>query len=157
MGCCREQIYSNSLWGWGYSCSLAILNCCWSRQLSPFGRWYDLQILHVSTGSHGCCSTVCNLLARLLTGDHYLVSFEVFCSTADYFFHWNLYQLPKILELVGLGYTGWFVYRYLLFKVKFRTVFYPSLKLLILPSEYRLPCHRILFGIAHNRKIIFLQ
>lgn len=26
-------------------------------------------------------------------------------------------QLPKILELVGLGYTGWFVYRYLLFKV----------------------------------------
>ncbi|XP_019460230.1 PREDICTED: protein CURVATURE THYLAKOID 1A, chloroplastic-like isoform X2 [Lupinus angustifolius] len=25
--------------------------------------------------------------------------------------------LPKLLELVGLGYTGWFVYRYLLFKV----------------------------------------
>ena len=24
--------------------------------------------------------------------------------------------LPKIVELVGLGYTGWFVYRYLLFK-----------------------------------------
>ncbi|KAI3701325.1 hypothetical protein L2E82_45979 [Cichorium intybus] len=24
--------------------------------------------------------------------------------------------LPKIFELVGLGYTGWFVYRYLLFK-----------------------------------------
>ncbi|KAI3693982.1 hypothetical protein L1987_76939 [Smallanthus sonchifolius] len=24
--------------------------------------------------------------------------------------------LPKILELVGLGYTGWFIYRYLLFK-----------------------------------------
>ncbi|XP_068663572.1 protein CURVATURE THYLAKOID 1A, chloroplastic-like isoform X1 [Aristolochia californica] len=24
--------------------------------------------------------------------------------------------LPKILELVGLGYSGWFVYRYLLFK-----------------------------------------
>ncbi|KAG6527741.1 hypothetical protein ZIOFF_009867 [Zingiber officinale] len=24
--------------------------------------------------------------------------------------------LPKVLELVGLGYTGWFVYRYLLFK-----------------------------------------
>ncbi|XP_058738728.1 protein CURVATURE THYLAKOID 1A, chloroplastic [Vicia villosa] len=24
--------------------------------------------------------------------------------------------LPKIMELVGLGYTGWFVYRYLLFK-----------------------------------------
>ncbi|XAR53991.1 hypothetical protein NMG60_11028964 [Bertholletia excelsa] len=24
--------------------------------------------------------------------------------------------LPKIIELVGLGYTGWFVYRYLLFK-----------------------------------------
>ena len=26
-------------------------------------------------------------------------------------------QLPKLLELVGLGYTSWFVYRYLLFKV----------------------------------------
>ncbi|CAI0469736.1 unnamed protein product [Linum tenue] len=25
-------------------------------------------------------------------------------------------KLPKIMELVGLGYTGWFVYRYLLFK-----------------------------------------
>ncbi|RLN08120.1 protein CURVATURE THYLAKOID 1A, chloroplastic-like [Panicum miliaceum] len=24
--------------------------------------------------------------------------------------------LPNIMELVGLGYTGWFVYRYLLFK-----------------------------------------
>ena len=24
--------------------------------------------------------------------------------------------LPKVMELVGLGYTGWFVYRYLLFK-----------------------------------------
>ncbi|KAI3987928.1 hypothetical protein MKX01_021042 [Papaver californicum] len=24
--------------------------------------------------------------------------------------------LPKMMELVGLGYTGWFVYRYLLFK-----------------------------------------
>jgi hypothetical protein len=29
----------------------------------------------------------------------------------------DIEQLPKILELVGLGYTGWFVYRYLLFKV----------------------------------------
>ena len=26
-------------------------------------------------------------------------------------------QLPKLLELVGLGYTAWFTYRYLLFKV----------------------------------------
>jgi len=25
-------------------------------------------------------------------------------------------QLPKLMELVGLGYTAWFVYRYLLFK-----------------------------------------
>lgn len=27
-------------------------------------------------------------------------------------------QLPKMLELVGLGYTAWFTYRYLLFKVR---------------------------------------
>ncbi len=26
-------------------------------------------------------------------------------------------QLPKLLELVGLGYSAWFTYRYLLFKV----------------------------------------
>uniref|UniRef100_A0A0C9RR54 TSA: Wollemia nobilis Ref_Wollemi_Transcript_21708_876 transcribed RNA sequence n=1 Tax=Wollemia nobilis TaxID=56998 RepID=A0A0C9RR54_9CONI len=24
--------------------------------------------------------------------------------------------LPKLMELIGLGYTGWFIYRYLLFK-----------------------------------------
>ncbi|KAI3900792.1 hypothetical protein MKW98_012516 [Papaver atlanticum] len=28
----------------------------------------------------------------------------------------SLPLLPKMMELVGLGYTGWFVYRYLLFK-----------------------------------------
>lgn len=27
-------------------------------------------------------------------------------------------QLPKLLELVGLGYSAWFTYRYLLFKVR---------------------------------------
>ena len=27
-------------------------------------------------------------------------------------------QVPKFLELVGLGYTSWFTYRYLLFKVR---------------------------------------
>jgi hypothetical protein len=26
-------------------------------------------------------------------------------------------QLPKLLELIGLGYSAWFTYRYLLFKV----------------------------------------
>jgi hypothetical protein len=39
----------------------------------------------------------------------------------DFFTAWlacaRLAQLPKLLELVGLGYTAWFVYRYLLFKV----------------------------------------
>lgn len=25
-------------------------------------------------------------------------------------------QIPKVFELVGLGYTAWFTYRYLLFK-----------------------------------------
>ncbi|XP_030535618.1 protein CURVATURE THYLAKOID 1A, chloroplastic-like [Rhodamnia argentea] len=28
----------------------------------------------------------------------------------------SLPLLPKVMELVGLGYTGWFVYRYLLFE-----------------------------------------
>ena len=27
-------------------------------------------------------------------------------------------QLPKLMELVGLGYSAWFTYRYLLFKVR---------------------------------------
>ncbi|KAL9238832.1 hypothetical protein vseg_013205 [Gypsophila vaccaria] len=35
--------------------------------------------------------------------------------------------LPKIMELVGLGYSGWFVYRYLLFKSELQK----STKLLI--------------------------
>ncbi|KAF7147713.1 hypothetical protein RHSIM_Rhsim03G0197000 [Rhododendron simsii] len=35
---------------------------------------------------------------------------KYFLSTVTY------NQLPRITELVGLGYTGWFVYRYLLFK-----------------------------------------
>jgi hypothetical protein len=25
-------------------------------------------------------------------------------------------QLPKVMELVGLGYTSWFIYRYVLFQ-----------------------------------------
>ncbi|MBA0824743.1 hypothetical protein Goarm_021388, partial [Gossypium armourianum] len=29
--------------------------------------------------------------------------------------------LPKIMELVGLGYFGWFVFRYILFKVRFKS------------------------------------
>lgn len=28
----------------------------------------------------------------------------------------SLPLLPKLLESIGLGYTGWFIYRYLLFK-----------------------------------------
>jgi CAAD domains of cyanobacterial aminoacyl-tRNA synthetase len=32
-----------------------------------------------------------------------------------------LLQLPKLLELVGLGYSAWFTYRYLLFKVRPQT------------------------------------
>ncbi|KAG9140622.1 hypothetical protein Leryth_006825 [Lithospermum erythrorhizon] len=31
-------------------------------------------------------------------------------------FSTSVLWLPKVMELVGLGYTGWFVYRYLLFK-----------------------------------------
>ncbi len=34
-------------------------------------------------------------------------------------------QLPKLLELVGLGYSAWFVYRYLLFKVSLSTTLSP--------------------------------
>ncbi|OVA05088.1 Cyanobacterial aminoacyl-tRNA synthetase [Macleaya cordata] len=30
----------------------------------------------------------------------------------------SLPLLPKIMELVGIGYTGWFIYRYLIFKAK---------------------------------------
>ncbi len=27
-------------------------------------------------------------------------------------------QVPKLMELIGLGYSAWFTYRYLLFKVR---------------------------------------
>lgn len=44
-------------------------------------------------------------------------------------------QLPKLLELVGLGYSAWFTYRYLLFKVR-RDVLYASFGLLpLLPVQ----------------------
>ena len=32
----------------------------------------------------------------------------------------NIPLLPKLFELVGLGYSAWFTYRYLLFKVSAR-------------------------------------
>lgn len=38
----------------------------------------------------------------------------------------SVLQLPKLLELIGLGYTSWFVYRYLLFKVRPREGRQPS-------------------------------
>lgn len=43
----------------------------------------------------------------------------LFNKTKILFIYRVYFQLPKIMELVGLGYTGWFVYRYLLFKVHF--------------------------------------
>ena len=39
-------------------------------------------------------------------------------ATDPQLFHFLSLQLPKLLELVGLGYTAWFTYRYLLFKVR---------------------------------------
>jgi len=42
------------------------------------------------------------------------------CTLSDTFFDALsvVPQLPKLLELVGLGYSAWFTYRYLLFKVR---------------------------------------
>ena len=48
------------------------------------------------------------------------------CACADAAF---LLQLPKLLELVGLGYSAWFVYRYLLFKVSRNAGRVPALAL----------------------------
>lgn len=39
------------------------------------------------------------------------------CISVDLMLCFGYMQVPKLLELVGLGYTSWFVYRYLLFKV----------------------------------------
>eukprot|EP00959_Pyramimonas_sp_CCMP1952_P022251 467993-Pyramimonas_sp.AAC.1 len=58
--------------------------------------------------------------------------------------------LPKLMELVGLGYSAWFVYRYLLFKVRataFCSSCIPSRHLYYIPglctatssSRYRQP------------------
>lgn len=44
----------------------------------------------------------------------------LYCIAVDVFPHildCTGSQLPKLLELVGLGYSAWFTYRYLLFKV----------------------------------------
>ena len=47
-----------------------------------------------------------------------------------------LLQLPKLLELVGLGYSAWFTYRYLLFKVR------PCARKLTCPAPVHLPGQR---------------
>ena len=55
-------------------------------------------------------------------------------------------QVPKLLELVGLGYTSWFVYRYLLFKV--------TLKRLLAVSRTWIYLVSVLLGLA---QILVLQ
>jgi hypothetical protein len=59
------------------------------------------------------------LVRRSMTSGHIYTSWIIrpTDSSETLTFVWFL-QLPKIMELVGLGYTGWFVYRYLLFKVR---------------------------------------
>jgi CAAD domains of cyanobacterial aminoacyl-tRNA synthetase len=46
---------------------------------------------------------------------------------------WRM-QVPKLMELVGLAYTTWFVYRYLLFKVRL------SMKCMSLYAQLNLIC-----------------
>ncbi|XP_047314959.1 protein CURVATURE THYLAKOID 1A, chloroplastic-like isoform X2 [Impatiens glandulifera] len=50
--------------------------------------------------------------------------------------------LPKIMELVGLGYTGWFVYRYLLFKQSRKELAtdIDALKKKIAGSDFQIGC-----------------
>lgn len=61
-------------------------------------------------------------------------------SFPDCLTHIHVYlQLPKAMELIGLGYTGWFVYRYLLFKVIVTTCLW-----------HRSPATCLLVGACHN-------
>ena len=73
-------------------------------------------------------------------------------------------QVPKVLELVGLGYTAWFVYRYLLFKVR-------VLRMLVvawiintfaqIAAFFKMkvsdPCHMVQVGIMHGTVPICLS
>jgi hypothetical protein len=55
-------------------------------------RWVHTDIMHSSWHVHAACECVLH---------------DFVCM-----------QLPKLMELVGLAYSTWFVYRYLLFKVR---------------------------------------
>ncbi|KAG2380250.1 Protein CURVATURE THYLAKOID [Vigna angularis] len=79
--------------------------------------WYKLifnQVEIISSVYHNQWDAVENKSTVLIYGGGALVAVwlsSILVSAIN-----SVPLLPKIMELVGLGYTGWFVYRYLLFK-----------------------------------------
>ena len=65
-------------------------------------------------------------------------------------------QLPKLLELVGLGYSAWFVYRYLLFKVT-AMLLLPSKKSQCPGASLLVGIHDILWVASQMFAVIFLN
>ena len=81
------------LWGRFYNCLVANVSSCWCHWFYPIGTY--------------CFSHI--ILSR------YKHFFE--CQLMFFLYPSSWYQIPKLLEVVGLAYTLWFTYRYLLFKV----------------------------------------
>lgn len=118
VGRCGEQVHRCNLRWWCSCGHMVVLHHRWRHQLRATGKW--------SPWSNLCkdCWSNWQIFLRLnqfcvqsIFLDHMV---QVSCSDNWRFF--CVFQLPKVMELIGLGYTGWFVYRYLLFKVRIWTM-----------------------------------
>lgn len=83
-------VFRSNLWWWCLVCPVASISCCWSYWFYSIGQFlFKFPNLQIWRFP-------------------FLSDINVACP---------MIQFPKLLEVVGLGYTIWFSTRYLIFKV----------------------------------------
>lgn len=97
----RQQDERGRVWRWRPGPALAFVHHCRSLKLRSPGehRFVCIEWLYREWGA---------LRVVFECSDTFAGSIDVSPPVSP--------QVPRLLELVGLGYTGWFTYRYLLFK-----------------------------------------
>lgn len=110
VGPCREQEQRGSLRWWRAGAPMVLVHHRFSRQCSAPGKSKSLR-LGLMLPNFAAMSALQNALGSV--GNQTSLSLSISAAKLCIIF----VQLPKLLELVGLGYSAWFVYRYLLFKV----------------------------------------
>lgn len=78
-------------WWWCLGCVLVCISCCWFHRFYPLGEYPFIYVI--------------------LILDNIVYLSYWWCQI-------QLSQFPKLMEVVGLGYTVWFTSRYLIFKVR---------------------------------------